>query len=94
METVIDAAVANEVALEVNGHRDRLDLSAEWIRVAADRGAIFAADSDAHRTAEMANIANAVGVLQRAGVSPDRVINTWPVDRLLAWASAKPKADR
>lgn len=91
METVIEAAVANEVALEVNGHRDRLDLSAEWIRVAADRGAIFAADSDAHRIAEMENIANAVGVLQRAGVGPDRVINTWPVDRLLAWASPRPK---
>lgn len=90
METVIDAAVANEVALEVNGHRDRLDLSAEWIRVAAEKGAIFAADSDAHRVAEMENITNAVGVLQRAGVAPDRVVNTWPVDQLLAWATATP----
>jgi DNA polymerase (family 10) len=85
MERVIDVAVANEVALEVNGHRDRLDLSAEWIRVAAERGALFAADSDAHRASEMGNIANAVGLLQRAGVGPERVVNTWPVDRLVSW---------
>lgn len=90
METVIEAAVANEVALEVNGHRDRLDLSAQWIRVAAQKGAIFAADSDAHRIAEMENITNAVGVLQGAGVAPDRVVNTWPVDQFLTWASAAP----
>lgn len=94
MEAVIDAAVANDVALEVNGHRDRLDLSDEWIRVAAERGAIFAADSDAHRIAELENIANAVGVLQRAGVGPDRVVNTWPVDRVLAWAVGRTGAGR
>lgn len=90
MEAVIDAAVVNGVALEVNGHRDRLDLSAEWIARAASRGAVFAANSDAHRIGELSNITNAVGVLQRAGIEPAQVVNTWSEERFSAWLAGTP----
>ena len=90
MEVVIDAAVGRGVALETNGHRDRLDLSSEWIAAAALSGASFAANSDAHRPSEMDNIANAVATLQRAGVAPDRVVNTFDVEGLSDWAGRDP----
>jgi DNA polymerase (family 10) len=93
MESVVEQAVSHDVALESNGHRDRLDLSAEWIRRAVDLGAIFAANSDAHRVPEIANIANAVATLQRAGVTPDRVINASPVETLRAWVGDGPRSD-
>lgn len=92
IDAVFDAAVENGVALEVNGHRDRLDLSAEWIAHADRRGALFAANSDAHRVAEMGNIGNAVGTLQRAGVSRDRVVNSLGVDGFLDWMSGERSA--
>lgn len=87
MDRVIEVAVANKVALETNGHRDRLDLPAAWVRKAADRGAWFAANSDAHRVDEMTNVENAVATLQRAGVRPDRVVNALSAKDLTAWAS-------
>ncbi|HEX6286217.1 MAG TPA: PHP domain-containing protein, partial [Acidimicrobiia bacterium] len=85
METVIEASLRHGVALETNGHRDRLDLGADWLEIAAERGALFTANSDAHRREEIGNVANAVGTLQRAGIDAERVVNTWDVDRLLAW---------
>ena len=90
MEAVIDAAVGNDVALETNGHRDRLDLSADWILLAAGRGAVFAANSDAHRITEMENITNAIATLQRAGIRPERVINTLPASGMGRWLSREP----
>jgi DNA polymerase (family X) len=85
MKRVVEEAVSRDVALESNGHRDRLDLSAEWVRTAVNLGAVFAANSDAHRVPEMANIANAVATLQQAGITSDRVVNASPVETLRDW---------
>ncbi len=85
LERVVESAAARQIALEVNGHRDRLDLGADNIRMALAFGAVFAANSDAHRAEELDNVANAVGTLQRALVPAERVVNTWPRDELERW---------
>jgi DNA polymerase (family X) len=85
MARVVEEAISHDVALESNGHRDRLDLSAEWVGRAVELGAVLAANSDAHRLPEMANVSNAVATLQRAGVGPDRVVNARPVESLRHW---------
>jgi DNA polymerase (family 10) len=85
IDSVIASAIANDVALEVNGHRDRLDLSASHAATAVAAGALLAANSDAHRIGEMGNVANAVATMQRAGVAPDAVVNSWPADRFISW---------
>ena len=82
---LIAAAIEHDVAMEVNGHRDRLDLSARHIEQALEAGALLAANSDAHRTGEMGNVANSVATLQRAGAGPDSVVNCWPAPRFLSW---------
>jgi DNA polymerase (family 10) len=87
MKAVIDTAIGEGVALETNGHRDRLDLGADWVEIAAERGALLAANSDAHRLDEIGNVANALGTLQRAGVDAEHVVNTWHADRLAEWAT-------
>ena len=48
LEKVIDAAVANGVALEINSQPHRLDLCDSHARLARDRGAKLAINSDAH----------------------------------------------
>ena len=85
MEGVIDTAIEEGVALETNGHRDRLDLPPNWVEVASHRGALFAANSDAHRIHEMDNIANAVATLQKAGVGANQVVNTFGIEFLTDW---------
>jgi DNA polymerase (family X) len=86
LEEVIAAAVENHVALEVNGHRDRLDLSAEHAALAVAGGAVLAASSDAHRIGEMTNVANSVATVQRAGIPSSSVVNTMSVDSFREWA--------
>jgi DNA polymerase (family 10) len=86
IDAVIAAAVENHVALEVNGHRDRLDLSAEHAALAVVGGAVLAANSDAHRIGEMGNIVNSVATMQRAGIAPSSVVNTMSVGAFQEWA--------
>ena len=89
LEAVFQAAASCATAIEVNGHLDRLDVSADNARLAARAGAIFVANSDAHRPAEMRNVFIGVKVLQRAGVESGQVINTWELPRLQNWLQAK-----
>jgi len=86
IDAVIAAAVENHVALEVNGHRDRLDLSAEHAALAVAGGALLAANSDAHRIGEMGNVANSVATMQRAGIAASSVVNAMSVGAFREWA--------
>lgn len=85
LRAVFEAAAETGTALEVNGHRDRMDLSADFASEAARAGVRLAADSDTHRPAEFDNMAVAVGIMQRAGVRRDGVVNAAPLDSFLAW---------
>ncbi len=89
LPAVFSAAAAAGTALEVNGHLDRLDLSAENAEMAAAAGVLFVVDSDAHGPQELANIFNGLKILERAGVPSDRIINTWEAPRLLDWLRIK-----
>ena len=42
-------------------------------------------DSDAHSVADLDNVPYGVGTAQRGWLTPDDVINTWPLDRLRAF---------
>ena len=92
IEEILTAAVQHKTALEVNGHLDRMDVSAEIVARAVSSGALFAANSDAHRLHELANAAHSVGILQRGRVTRDRVINAWGSDDLLNWARNRSQA--
>ena len=85
LDAVLGAAAESRTALEVNGHLDRMDISAELVARARAMGALFVANSDAHRPNELANVAYSIGILQRGWVSRSEVVNCWPLDELLAW---------
>jgi DNA polymerase (family 10) len=76
------ACARTGTALEINSHPERLDLPASQIRAAADAGVLFAIDSDAHSVPNLGYLRYGVGQAQRGWLTPDRVINTWPLDRL------------
>lgn len=76
------ACARTGTALEVNSHPDRLDLPSGHIRAAKDAGVKFSIDSDAHSTAHLANLKYGIGQAQRGWLTPDDVINTWPLPRL------------
>ena len=56
-------------------------------------GCIFALDSDAHTTSQLAYAETAVAHARLAGIPAARILNTWSLDRLLEWLS-KPASER
>ncbi len=76
------ACARTGTALEINASPQRLDLPADHIRAARDAGVKFAIDSDAHSVSDLGNMPYGVGAAQRGWLTPDDVINTWPLDRL------------
>ena len=89
-EAVFAEAARTGTALELNGSDERLDLSDVRARRAAEFGAVFTIDSDAHRTEELDNLRWGTAMARRAWLTPDRVMNTRSRAELLAWAAAKP----
>ena len=79
---MFSAAARAGTALEINASPDRLDLGDELARLAQEHGAVFAISTDAHATRHLDNLRLGVATAQRGWVGPDRVINTWPLDRL------------
>jgi DNA polymerase (family X) len=79
------ACARTGTALEINASPQRLDLPSDHIRAARDAGVMFAIDSDAHSVADQGNMPYGVGTAQRGWLTPDDVINTWPLDRLRAF---------
>jgi histidinol phosphatase-like PHP family hydrolase len=86
---VFEAAAATGVAIEIDGDPSRQDLDFELIQGAVEAGCLIALDSDAHSIRELQYAETAIAHARLAGVPVDRVINTWPVERLLEWAAGR-----
>ncbi|MGI8332058.1 DNA polymerase/3'-5' exonuclease PolX [Actinomadura scrupuli] len=84
-DEVFRACAATGTALEIDAFPDRLDLPAGLIRRALRHGVKFSIDSDAHAVGHLGNLRYGVGTAQRGWLTPDDVINTWPLDRLRAF---------
>jgi histidinol phosphatase-like PHP family hydrolase len=85
-EKVFDAAARVGVAIELDGDPARQDLDYDLARRAVSSGCLFAIDSDAHATDQWWYAETALAHARLAGVPRDRVINCWPLSRLLDWA--------
>ncbi|MFE9168751.1 DNA polymerase/3'-5' exonuclease PolX [Streptomyces kebangsaanensis] len=82
LDEVFAACARTGTALEINSQPDRLDLGDEDILRARSHGARFAVDSDAHSVPQLALLRYGIGTAQRGWLTPDDVINTWPLRRL------------
>ena len=86
---VFAAAASSGVAIEIDGDPSRQDLDFTLAREAAAAGCLIALDTDAHAVSQWRYAEIAVAHARLAGVDPARVINTWPLDRLLEWAGRR-----
>ncbi len=89
IERIIDVAAEHGVALEINANPERLDLKDVHVRLAVQRGCLLVINTDAHHADHFDMLKYGVGVARRAWVEAERVINTWPLDRLLEWLQAR-----
>lgn len=84
MEVVLQTAAETGTIVEINASPERLDLNDLHARRANELGCLFSIDTDAHHPDGLAQIHYGVAVARRAGIAAERVVNTWPLDRLLA----------
>ncbi len=83
-EEVVKAAVGEGVNLEINAHPARLDLNDVLARRAKELGARLVIDTDAHSSRQLELMEYGVYTARRAWLEKDDVINTYPLDKLLA----------
>jgi histidinol phosphatase-like PHP family hydrolase len=83
---VFEEASRQRVAIEIDGDPARQDLDHDVAHLAVDAGCVFALDSDAHGAADFEFAETAIAHARIAGIPAERVINCWPVERLLEWA--------
>ena len=84
-DEVFGAAARTGVAVEIDGDPSRQDLDHRLARTALAAGCLFALDSDAHTTAQLAFSETAIAHARLAGIPADRIVNCWPLERLRAW---------
>jgi putative hydrolase len=82
---VFAAAARANVAIEIDGDPARQDVDYDLARLAVAAGCLFALDSDAHGASDFAYAETAIAHARLAHVPVDRVINCWPLERLLEW---------
>jgi histidinol phosphatase-like PHP family hydrolase len=79
------ACARTGTALEINASPNRLDLPPEHIAAAKASGVRFAIDTDAHSLTDLTNMRYGVAAARLGGLTTADVINTWPLDDLLAF---------
>jgi putative hydrolase len=88
-DRVFTVAARTRVAIEIDGDPSRQDVDYDLARRAVRAGCLFALDSDAHSAAELQYSETAIAHARLGGVPRDRVVNCWPLDRLLEWAAGR-----
>lgn len=85
-EMVFRACEATDTAVEINCRPERRDPPDDLLALALDLGCRVSIDTDAHAPAQLEWQPYGCDKAVRHGVTADAVVNTWPVDDLLAWS--------
>jgi DNA polymerase (family 10) len=83
LERVFEVALEEDVALEVNGLPDRLDLSGEHVREALEAGVEIVCSTDSHSIRGLANMELAVATARRGWATAEHVVNARPLNDIL-----------
>lgn len=86
---VFQACAENNVAVEINSRPERQDPPDDLIQIALDAGCLFSVDSDAHAPGQLDFLQYGAQRAEQNGVPAERIITTWPLERLLEWTSSR-----
>ena len=82
-EKVFTACLDHGTAVEINSRPERRDPPSRLLDLALQIGCDFAIDTDAHAPGQLDFLGYGAQRALDHGVPAERIINTWPVDRLL-----------
>jgi putative hydrolase len=84
-DAVFGACAATGTAVEINSRPERRDPPPDLLRQAVAQGCVFSVDTDAHAPGQLEWLGLGCQEAAEAAVPVDRIVNTWGVDRFLAW---------
>jgi DNA polymerase (family 10) len=87
-EKVMDACLANNVAIEINGSCYRLDLDWRHVRRAKEKGLKLCIGPDAHRIAGLDQVQYGLGIARKGFLEAGDLLNTMTVEEFFAWRSS------
>jgi histidinol phosphatase-like PHP family hydrolase len=93
-DAVFAKAAEHDVAVEIDGDPSRQDLDFSLAERALAAGCLFALDSDAHTTPQLAYADTALAHARLAGIPPERIVNCWTTGRLFAWLRQRQASSR
>ena len=82
---VFAACAEAGVAVEINSRPERQDPPDNLMQLALDAGCLFSIDSDAHAPGQLDFLQYGAERAELNGVPAERIITTWPLERLLDW---------
>ncbi|WP_432032784.1 PHP domain-containing protein [Streptomyces antibioticus] len=85
-DAVFAACAEAGTAVEINSRPERLDPPRRLLRKAVDAGVLFSVDTDAHAPGQLDWQILGCARAEECGVPAERVVTTWPVERLLQWS--------
>ncbi|GAD81899.1 PHP domain-containing protein [Nocardia asteroides NBRC 15531] len=86
-EVVFEACRTYGTAVEINCRPERRDPPGRLLALAVEMGCHFSIDTDAHAPGQLDWQGYGCERAVAHAVPAERVINTWPVDELLAWCA-------
>lgn len=84
-ETLFDACVANNVAVEINGNARRLDLDWRYVKRAKEKGVMLVVGPDAHSVDQLDNIWYGLGIARKGWLEKDDLLNCMTLRQFRAW---------
>ena len=87
IDAILAAAARTGTAIEINGSLNRLDAATDVLRRARAHDVTIVVNSDAHHQREFERLHWGALHAQRGWVDRERIANTWPAKRFLAWAA-------
>jgi putative hydrolase len=85
-EIVFEACRQFRVAVEINSRPERRDPPGRLLQLAWNIGCLFSIDTDAHAPGQLEFLDYGCERAQTIPIPAERIVNTWPVEELMAWA--------
>ena len=88
-EVVFSACERFGTAVEINSRPERLDPPNDLLAQAVELGCRFAINTDAHAPGQLEWQPYGADKAAETGVTIDRVVNSWSIDKLLGWTQSR-----
>lgn len=86
-EKVFTSCRDHGTAVEINSRPERRDPPTRLLKLALEIGCVFSIDTDSHAPGQLDFLGYGAQRALDAEVPIERIVNTWPAERLLEWAS-------